>query len=185
MENTSENYRAMTEAITPSDVVINEVMAGNTRTFADENGRYWDYIELYNTSGADVGHLRLVSERRCCRQHGLAHPRGHGRSRERLLLFYASGTDAGLHTNFRLSAEGESAVLANDKGQIVSIADYDILDPDQAFSRRAGRQLHHGAGPHPPARPTNSPAERRQSPQTAKIALIKRDRRQFLRSRAF
>ena len=53
------------------------------------------------------------------------------------LLFYASGTDAGLHTNFRLSAEGESAVLTNDKGQIVSIADYDILDADQAFSRRA------------------------------------------------
>ena len=28
-------------------------------------------------------------------------------------------------------------MLTNDKGQIVSIADYDILDPDQAFSRRA------------------------------------------------
>ena len=36
-----------------------------------------------------------------------------------------------------LTAEGEAAVLTNDKGQIVSIADYDILDADQAYSRRA------------------------------------------------
>ena len=53
-ENTEENYRAMTLAITPSDVVINEVMAGNTRTLAAEDGQYYDYIELANTSGADV-----------------------------------------------------------------------------------------------------------------------------------
>ena len=53
-ENTEENYHAMTLAITPSDVVINEVMAGNTRTLAVEDGQYYDYIELANTSGADV-----------------------------------------------------------------------------------------------------------------------------------
>lgn len=137
MENTSENHRAMTEAITPADVVINEVMAGNTRTFADENGRYWDYIELYNTSGADVDISGWYLSDDVADSMAWRIPEGTVVPANGYLLFYASGTDAGLHTNLRLSAEGESAVLTNDKGQIVSIADYDILDADQAYSRRA------------------------------------------------
>ena len=137
MENTAENYRAMTEAVTPSDVVINEVMAGNTRTFADEDGRYWDYIELYNTSGADVDISGWYLSDDVADSMAWRVPEGTVVPANGYLLFYASGTDTGLHTSFRLSAEGESAVLTNDKGQIVSIADYDILDPDQAFSRRA------------------------------------------------
>ena len=137
MENTSENYRAMTEAITPSDVVINEVMAGNTRTFADEDGRYWDYIELCNTSGADVDISCWYLSDDVADSMAWRVPEGTVVPANGYLLFYASGQDTLLHTNFRLSAEGEAAVLTNDKGQIVSIADYDILDADQAYSRRA------------------------------------------------
>ena len=136
-ENTEENYRAMTLTITPSDVVINEVMAGNTRTFADEDGRYWDYIELCNTSGADVDISGWYLSDDVADSMAWRVPEGTVVPANGYLLFYASGQDTLLHTNFRLSAEGEAAVLTNDKGQIVSIADYDILDADQAYSRRA------------------------------------------------
>ena len=136
-ENTEENYRAMTLAITPSDVVINEVMAGNTRTLAAEDGQYYDYIELANTSGADVDISGWYLSDDAADSMAWRIPEGTVVPANGYLLFYASGQDTLLHTNFRLSAEGEAAVLTNDKGQIVSIADYDILDADQAYSRRA------------------------------------------------
>ena len=136
-ENTEENYHAMTLAVTPSDVVINEVMAGNTRTLAAEDGQYYDYIELANTSGADVDISGWYLSDDAADNMAWRIPEGTVVPANGYLLFYASGQDTLLHTNFRLSAEGEAAVLTNDKGQIVSIADYDILDADQAYSRRA------------------------------------------------
>ena len=54
MGNTAESYQAMISAVTPTDVVISEVMAGNTSTLQADDGRYYDYIELANLSGADV-----------------------------------------------------------------------------------------------------------------------------------
>ena len=136
-ENTEENYHAMTLAITPSDVVINEVMAGNTRTLAAEDGQYYDYIELANTSGADVDISGWYLSDDAADNMAWRVPEGTVVPANGYLLLYASGRGEGLHANFRLSAEGEAAVLTNDKGQIVSIADYDILDADQAYSRRA------------------------------------------------
>ena len=137
MENTEESYRAMTTAVTGSDVVVSEVMSGNTRTLAAEDGQYYDYIELVNLSGADVDISGWYLSDDAADTMAWRIPDGTVVPAGGYLLFYASGNDAGMHTNFRLSAEGEAAVLTNAKGQIVSIADYDILDPDQAFSRRA------------------------------------------------
>ncbi|MFT5347610.1 MAG: hypothetical protein ACI9M3_000643, partial [Bacteroidia bacterium] len=35
-------------------LVINEVMASNDATIADEDGDYTDWLELYNTSNATI-----------------------------------------------------------------------------------------------------------------------------------
>ena len=44
-----------------SQVVISEFMASNTKTLADQDGDYSDWIEIYN-SGANAGESRrLVS----------------------------------------------------------------------------------------------------------------------------
>ena len=137
MGNTAESYQAMISAVTPTDVVISEVMAGNTSTLQAEDGRYYDYIELANLSGADVdiGGWYLsdsVEENMAWRiPDGTVIPAGGH------LVFYASGNNTGLHTSFSLAAEGEEAVLSNRLGQVLSIADYDILDENQAYSRRA------------------------------------------------
>src|SRR5262245_16445258 len=37
-----------------SEVIISEFMADNTRTLADEDGDYDDWIEIYNTSSGPV-----------------------------------------------------------------------------------------------------------------------------------
>ena len=90
-ENTEENYHAMTLAVTPSDVVINEVMAGNTRTLAAEDGQYYDYIELANTSGADVDISGWYLSDDAADSMAWRIPEGTVVPANGYLLFYASG----------------------------------------------------------------------------------------------
>lgn len=164
MENIEESYHAMTLAITPSDVVVNEVMAGNTRTLAAEDGLYYDYIELANLSGADVDVSGWYLSDDAADSMAWRIPEGTVVPANGYLLFYASGRGEGLHANFRLSAEGEAAVLTNATGQIVSIADYDILSSDQAFSRRADGSYTTELPPSPGAANEQTAAPAREEP---------------------
>ncbi len=90
-------------------VVINEIMASNSKTLADPQGEYDDWIELYNRAAED---LDLGG---CSLTDSLADPQkwqipagiiipAHG-----YLLIWADGEvgDAGLHAGFRLDAKGE------------------------------------------------------------------------------
>jgi hypothetical protein len=98
-------------------VVINEVLASNSRTGADPQGEYDDWIELYNRGDApvNVGGMYLTDD--------LAEPAkwqfpknspaqttipAHG-----YLLVWADNevSDAGLHAAFKLSAGGDSVAL--------------------------------------------------------------------------
>src|SRR5262245_10403282 len=89
------------------DVVISELMAGNTRTLADEDKAFEDWIELRNTGPADVNldGWALTDDANKPRQWVFPATNlpagGH-------LLVWASGKNrriagAPLHTNFRLS----------------------------------------------------------------------------------
>ncbi len=103
-------------------VVINELLASNTQKFADPQGEYDDWIELYNRTDApiDVGGMYLTDN--------LARPTkwqfpmdnaalttipAHG-----YLLVWADNDtlDPGLHAAFQLSAGGEAVGLFDDDG---------------------------------------------------------------------
>ena len=43
-----------------AQIVISEFMADNKSTLADENGRFPDWIEIYNTSAGTVNLLSLI-----------------------------------------------------------------------------------------------------------------------------
>ncbi|MDZ7336139.1 MAG: CotH kinase family protein [candidate division KSB1 bacterium] len=96
----------------PPPVVINEFMASNKRTLADEYGEYDDWIELYNADsqpfnvkGMFLSDDPAHSTRWMLPDTTIA-PKG-------FLLIWADGdpTQGKLHTNFRLSADGEQLVL--------------------------------------------------------------------------
>lgn len=40
--------------LAPGDIVINEIMAQNTKTAVDDNGQYEDWFELYNNTANTV-----------------------------------------------------------------------------------------------------------------------------------
>jgi len=96
-----------------SQVVINEIMANNTSTLANQAGLFSDWIELYNTSSAavDIGGYTLTDNPSFPTQY--IFPPGtpilaHGY----LLVWCDSSTGVGeYHTGFNLSAKGASVLL--------------------------------------------------------------------------
>lgn len=105
------------------EVVINELMAANDSTIADEVGEYDDWIELYNPGpeDLDVGRMYLSDDLGNLPRWQI--PAGTVISAGGYLLFWADGEpDQGpLHTNFRLSRDGEMVTLVKADG-------YSLLD---------------------------------------------------------
>jgi hypothetical protein len=94
-------------------VVVNEIMASNNSTHADEAGEFEDWIELYNNNGtqADVG-LWFVSDTPF-EPYKWRLPIGTSIPANGYLIVWCDEdeTDGDEHTNFKLSANGESVVL--------------------------------------------------------------------------
>ncbi|MCI0495098.1 CotH kinase family protein, partial [candidate division KSB1 bacterium] len=96
----------------PPLVFINEFMASNSTTIADEHGEYDDWIEIYNgdTRAIDVKGLFLSDDPANSTGWMLPDttidPKG-------FLLIWADGdpSQGKLHANFRLSADGEQLAL--------------------------------------------------------------------------
>ena len=142
MLNTEENYRAMTSVVQGSPIQMAEIVASNSKLRQDESGVYHDYVVLRNTSGetVDIGGWYLSDDPRLPRAwkfpQGVTIPGGG------TLVVFCSGlnrvTDpAHLHTSFRLSTEGETVTLSNEKGQPVDSVTYDLLKTDTAYMRGA------------------------------------------------
>lgn len=105
-----------------ANIVINEFMASNSSTLADEDGDYSDWIELYNR-GVTAVSLRGV---------GLSDNLDPFRwtfpditlNPGQYLLVWASGKNrttsgASLHTNFSISADGELLRLTDPAGKTI------------------------------------------------------------------
>lgn len=142
MLNTEENYQSLTSVTQTSPVQIAEVVSSNTKYSPDENGVYHDYIVIRNTSAeaVDLSGYFLSDDVQLTRQWKL--PSGVTLPGNGTLLVYASGlnrTDdpTHLHTNFKLSSEGEQVILSNPLGQPLDIASFGLLKTDAAYVRDA------------------------------------------------
>lgn len=120
-------------------VILSEFMADNTRTIADEDRSFEDWIELRNTGSAPVNLAgwALVENRRRNRPWVLPGTNlpagGH-------LLLWASGKDRSvpgrpLHTDFRLAASGEPLALLRPDGSVATDfgTNYPPQWPDASF----------------------------------------------------
>ncbi len=123
-------------------LVINEFMASNSKTFADPQGGYDDWIEIYNCGNYAVNleGMYLTDD--------LAEPakwRIHSDSRGETtigaggyIVIWADGdtSDVGLHANFKLSADGEEVALFGSDGS--NLID-SVFFPEQAGDISFGR----------------------------------------------
>ena len=119
---------------------INEVMALNLTTMADEDGDFPDWIELYNSGDKPVNLAGF----------GLSDKPGDPFRWEfpdifiepdSYLLVFASGKDRNspdgpyLHTNFKVRAQGETVLLSHPLGQVIDRMPTGMLAPDMSVGR--------------------------------------------------
>src|SRR5438046_4864024 len=107
-----------------SQVVISEFMASNSKTLADENGDFSDWVELFNSGPAEVnlgGWFLTDSAAQLTKWRFPAVTLG----ANGYLVVFASGKDravpgAQLHTSFNLAANGEYLALVQSDGKTVA-----------------------------------------------------------------
>ena len=120
-----------------AQVVINEVASNNETLLVDDFGNTSDWIELFNASAENVDLEGYFLSDDVDNLQKWAFPAqtisAHG-----FLLIFASDEDVNsdfLHTNFKLSADGESVFLSNPQGDIIDQIDLPTLDEDITFGR--------------------------------------------------
>ena len=126
---------------TPTTLFINELMASNSTTILDPQGDDDDWIELINTGteAIDLGGMYLSDKTSSPLKWQF--PAGTTIAAGGYLLIWADDDDGdspGLHTNFKLSAGGESVVLSDidARGNIViDSVDFPAQTTDVSYGR--------------------------------------------------
>ncbi len=118
------------------DVVINEFVSSNAHGIRDKDGDHPDWIELYNRSDEPIS-LSGYHITDDLQDMGWAFPDvtidGKG-----FLLIFASGKDikeGELHTNFRISSDGEPLTLIGPGGLVADRVDPVKLPTDVSYGR--------------------------------------------------
>lgn len=124
-------------------VIFTEVMTRNATYAPDENGEYYDYLELTNRSGEAVslkGWFLTDDRTNIARWKfpDVSIPAGGS------LLVHCSGYErtenpAHLHANFRLSGEGADIVLTQTGGITAANVTVPAMETDQAYSLVNGK----------------------------------------------
>lgn len=119
-------------------VVINEFVSNNVSTLQDEDGDYSDWIELYNTSNSPINLLnyRLSDDANYLNKwifpELIILPHSH-------LLVFASGKNrlnlSELHTNFKISSNGEDLYLSDDVETVIDRTHSIELSADESYCR--------------------------------------------------
>ena len=119
-------------------VVINEVMAANTRTIQDTEGEPSDWIELRNNSPKEVDLSGLHLTDTTAHPRKWQFPQGTKIAASACLLVWADEDtkDPGLHASFKLSRSGETVYLTDVDGrQILDSITFPESQDDEAFGR--------------------------------------------------
>jgi spore coat protein CotH len=123
-----------------SDLVINEIMASNLSTIADETGSYEDWIELYNrgTEAIDLGDYFLTDNFNIPGKWQL--PKTTLAAGDYLLVWADNDPEDSVdnHASFKLSAGGEEVGLFQkvaDAFTAIDLVPYEELTDDESYAR--------------------------------------------------
>jgi hypothetical protein len=131
-------YANWQDAGAPIMLVINEMMASNSTTIADEHGEYDDWIEIFNPGPSAV----LMSGMFLEDDDGFRWeiPPNIGINSGQYLLFWADDGwltgEGDLHTNFKLGASGDGVTLFGDDGiTIIDTKSFSSMNTDISYGR--------------------------------------------------
>lgn len=141
-----------------TSVIINEFLALNETTLADNTGQFEDWIELYNTTAAtvDLGGWTLTDS-----ADAFSFPGGTSIAGGQYLVVWASGdtarTTAGqIHLPFKLSGTGEPLTLTNPSGVLSqpgwpAPSEFPVQLEDDSYGVTSGGQVTYFTNPTPGA----------------------------------
>jgi len=141
--NTPEGHQQYRESIMVSGdaLVINEVMADAMTGLRDEDDELSDWVEIYNTTNAAVSLDNYALSDNEGRPLKWRFPKGATIPAKGYYVVFCSGKDkidsvSGVpHTNFRISAEKETILLADSQGHVVDRVMIDNLAEDCSYGR--------------------------------------------------
>jgi len=118
------------------DVIINEIMSSNDSYFANNEDKYYDWIELYNTSDKDIIITNYALTDNSEKLRKWLFPEKVLKAHSFIIVF-ASGKDSisddELHTNFKISQAGEPLILTNSRGNIISSVNPVFIPNNQSY----------------------------------------------------
>jgi len=127
-----------------SGLVINEIMAANFSEVSDQSGEYDDWVELYNGNSFSLdlsGYYLSDSENDLTKW---TFPNVTIPANDYLIIWCdtAGGTQSGLHTTYRLSADQEEVYLTAPTGTVIDAVHYVNMPTDMGYAR-----VPNGTGP--------------------------------------
>ena len=118
-------------------LVINEIMASNSVTMADQDGEFEDWIELYNNGSASIDLTGYFLSDNINNLTKWEFPEGTTIAANGYVTVWADedGMQEGLHANFKLSASAESVYLLSPIGELIDQINYSDQKPDVGLGR--------------------------------------------------
>ena len=119
------------------DLVINEIMASNTATVADQDGEFDDWIELYNNSSQTVSLDNLYLSDDATDLLAWQFPTGVTLAPDSYLIVWCDKDEeqTGLHASLKLSSGGESAILSYSDGTVIENISFGAQTEDMGYAR--------------------------------------------------
>ncbi len=127
-----------------SGLVINEIMAANSSSVADQDGEFDDWVELYNGGANSInlsGFYLSDNENDLTKW---SFPSVSIQPNDYLIVWCdtAGVTQTGLHTTYRLSSDQEEVYLSDPSGNVIDAVHYVNMASDIGYAR-----VPNGTGP--------------------------------------
>lgn len=140
-EQGAAQYRVGIPVVKGSPIVINELMASNTKSLADPQGQYEDWLELHNLSDetVDLTGMYLTDKIDNLKKWGF--PENTTIPAHGYLLVWLDEdgkAEVGLHANFKLSRNGETVMLIDTDtrgNQVLDTVAFEKQEKDVALGR--------------------------------------------------
>ena len=140
-EQGAAQYRVGVPVVKESPIVINELMASNTKSLADPQGQYEDWLELHNLSDTTVNLTGMYLTDKIDNLKKWAFPADTTIPAHGYLLVWLDEdgkAEAGLHANFKLSRNGEIVMLVDTDArgnQVLDTVAFEKQEKDVALGR--------------------------------------------------
>ncbi len=140
-EQGAAEYRINVPVVKESSVVINELMAANTKSLTDPQGQYEDWLELHNLTDKTVNLTGMYLTDKVNNLKKWEFPENTTIPAHGYLLVWLDedgNAESGLHANFKLSRNGETVMLVDAdtrSNQVLDRVTFEKQEKDVAFGR--------------------------------------------------